>query len=103
MVPVSVLYPKSADSPLDHDYYMQTHIPLVRARWQAMGLVSDSILRGVSTLDGQPPAYELIGILTFDSVENVQAALAAHGAEIIGDIPNFTNVSPLIQLNSPAS
>ena len=101
MVVISVLYPKTSESHFDHDYYLQKHIPMVRSRWQAMGLKSDVLMRGTSTLDGQPPSYELIGFLTFHSVEQVQAALAAFGQEIIGDIPNFTNVSPLIQMNDP--
>ena len=37
--------------------------------------------------------------LPVDLFEQVQAALAAFGKEIIEDIPNFTNVSPLIQMN----
>jgi uncharacterized protein (TIGR02118 family) len=103
MVLISVLYPKTAESHFDHAYYLQKHIPLVRARWQAMGLTRDVLIRGTSTLDGGQPGFELIGLLTFDSAKQVQAALAAFGKEIIGDIPNFTNVSPLIQMNDPIS
>jgi uncharacterized protein (TIGR02118 family) len=96
MVVIPVLYPKTAESHFDHDYYLQKHVPLVRSRWQAMGLIRDVLIRGTSTLDGGQPGFELIGFLTFHSAEQVQAALAAFGQEIIGDIPNFTNVSPLI-------
>ena len=39
------------------------------------------------------------GFLTFDSESQVQAALAKHGQEILGDIPNYTNVHPLMQVN----
>ncbi|MEO6802630.1 MAG: EthD family reductase [Granulicella sp.] len=100
MTIVSVLYPKSSTSHFDHDYYTQKHIPLVQARWTEMGLERVELMRGETTLDGASPSYELIGLLSFGSAEQVQAALAKFGAEIVGDIPNFTNVEPMIQLNS---
>jgi uncharacterized protein (TIGR02118 family) len=100
MVLLSVHYPKTSDSHFNHDYYLRKHMPLVRTRWQSMGLASDTLLRGTSTLDGGPPVFELIAVLTFGSMDEVKAALAAHGGEIIGDVANFTNIAPLIQVNS---
>jgi len=99
MAIVSVLYPKTADSRFDHDYYVETHAPLVKARWGGMGLVSATFIRGASQLDGGEHAFEMIGLLTFSTADQLKVALAAHGEEIIADIPNFTNVQPLIQLN----
>lgn len=101
MTIVSVLYPKSSDSHFDHDYYLQKHIPLVQARWATMGLEQVELMRGAMGPDGAPPSFELIGLLSFESTEQFQAALAKFGAEIVGDIQNFTNVKPVIQLNEP--
>ena len=101
MVVVTVLYPKTETSHFDFDYYAAKHIPLVQARWGGMGLVDAEFLRGTGTLDGSALGYAFIAKLTFSSVEAVQAALEAHGAEIMGDIPNFSNVQPVIQLNEP--
>jgi len=103
MVTVSVLYPKISDSHFDHAYYVTKHIPLVKARWGAMGLEEVVVLRGDSTLDGGDRAWELIGLLTFSSAEQQQAAFTAHGAEIIADVPNFTNIQPMIQVNTPVA
>jgi uncharacterized protein (TIGR02118 family) len=64
-----------------------------------MGLEKAEFLKGSPNSDGSHPAYELIGLLYFSSDEAVNAALAAHDAEILGDIPNFTNVQPVIQFN----
>ncbi|MBT7953315.1 MAG: EthD family reductase, partial [Gammaproteobacteria bacterium] len=36
--------------------------------------------------------------LLFDNVEAFEAELAAHAEEIMGDIPNFTNIDPVIQI-----
>ena len=101
MVVVTVLYPRTESSHFDFDYYTKTHMALVQARWGGMGMVSAELLRGTETLEGAQPAFALIAKLFFASKVEMQAALAAHGAEIIGDIPNYTNVQPLIQVNEP--
>jgi uncharacterized protein (TIGR02118 family) len=101
MITVSVLYPRNSDSRFDYDYYLQKHMPLVQSRWSATGLVGVNLMRGSATLDGIPCPYELIAILTFNSIENMRAALAAAGNEIMADIPNFTDVRPLVQVNQP--
>jgi uncharacterized protein (TIGR02118 family) len=66
-----------------------------------VGLEGVSLTRGTGTLDGTVPPFEVIGHLAFASAQQMQGALAAHGPEIIGDIPNFTNVQPLIQIDEP--
>ena len=101
MVVVTVLYPKTATSLFDYDYYVTKHVPLVQARWAGMGLMHVELLRGTATLEGGPPAFALMGKLVFGSQAEMQEALAAHGAEIMGDIPNYTDVQPLIQMNEP--
>jgi uncharacterized protein (TIGR02118 family) len=101
MIIVSVVYPKHGESHFDHEYYVKKHLPLVWARWGGMGLSKLEALRGEASMDGGVPAFELIALLSFDSMESVQAALAAAGAEILGDIPNFTNIQPVIQVNRP--
>ncbi len=102
MIIVSVIYPKNGESQFNHEYYVEKHLPLVWARWGGMGLSKLEALRGVGSLDGGAPGAELIALLSFDSMESMQAALAAAGAEVVGDIPNFTNVQPVIQINRPA-
>ena len=39
-----------------------------------------------------------IGYLTFDSVEAFQKAFGPHAAEIVADVPNYTNARPIIQI-----
>jgi uncharacterized protein (TIGR02118 family) len=101
MVIVSVLYPRHSESHFDHDYYLETHIPLLKSRWSSLGLANVQMLRADSTLDGTQPAWEVITLLSFASKEALQASLAAHGSEILADIPNFTNVQPVLQINQP--
>ena len=37
--------------------------------------------------------------LRFGSPAELQDALAKHGREVMGDVPNFTDVQPIIQAN----
>ncbi|MGV3480572.1 MAG: EthD family reductase [Sphingobium sp.] len=100
MATVSVIYPRAADAHFDFDYYTQTHLPLVEARWGDAGLQGVQAFRGVVGPDGAEPAYFLIALVGFASAEALAGALGGpHAAEIIGDIPNFTSVQPVIQVN----
>lgn len=58
-------------------------------------------MRGKTALGGGRPGFELIGQLTFTLIENMQAAFAAAGNEILEDILKFTDVEPLIQIYQP--
>ena len=57
MIVVSVIYPAASGARFDYDYYMATHIPLVRRLWSGMGLQEVRVLKGNGTPDGGPPPY----------------------------------------------
>ena len=48
---------------------------------------------------GSKAPYIAIGYMTFDSVAAFQGAFTPHVTEILGDIPNYTNVQPVIQIS----
>jgi uncharacterized protein (TIGR02118 family) len=48
---------------------------------------------------GSRPAYVAMGHLYFDSVEAFQAAFGPHAPAIMADIPNYTDIEPVIQLS----
>jgi uncharacterized protein (TIGR02118 family) len=99
MIAVTVMYPKTEGSTFDFEYYLDKHIPLAKARFGEFGLMDVRLVRGSGLMDGAPPMYTLIGELVFPSLQNVQDAVAKHGAEIMADIPNFSNVQPVIQIS----
>ncbi|MDP9169039.1 MAG: EthD family reductase [Acidobacteriota bacterium] len=101
MIVVSVLYPKTSDSRFDLSYYLQKHTPMVRSLLTPLGMESLTLLKGAGTLEGTPAPFEVIAQLQFSTPEHLENAMSLHGAEIIGDIPNFSNVHPLIQMNEP--
>ncbi len=98
MILVSVMYP--AGGRFDMDYYLGHHMPLVRERWSSFGLHEARVVRGVSTPDGGEAPYQVMALLTWESQEAFGKAAAAHGPEIFGDIPKFTDRQAQVQINA---
>ena len=97
---LSVVYPRTPNATFDYEYYRTKHLPLVGERWANAGLVGGEALIGTAAPDGSDAPYFAIGIIHFDTAENLQAALAGeHASEIIGDIAKFTTSEPTIQIN----
>jgi uncharacterized protein (TIGR02118 family) len=92
---VTVAYPNKTDAKFDFDYYMKKHIPFVA------GLVGKSIEvgRGISSATGSPAAFVCVAAIPIDSVAKFQAMFSQHGAQILADIPNYTNIEPIIQFD----
>ena len=100
MATLSVSYPRFSGATFDEDYYQTKHLPLVLERWADAGLIGGEALLGRASADGSESPFLAIGIIHFESSAALQAALAGeHVSEIIGDIENFTNVQPLLQIN----
>ncbi|MGH7154530.1 MAG: EthD family reductase [Acetobacteraceae bacterium] len=99
MIMVTVMYPAGENARFDMDYYMKSHVPMVGQRWNACGLREAKVLRGTGAPGGGAAPYSVMALLTFGSVQEFQRAVEQHGKEVMGDIPNFTNVQPVIQIN----
>jgi uncharacterized protein (TIGR02118 family) len=97
MIKLSVMYPQSESMKFDMDYYRQTHLPMVR-RLIGENLKGLSIDHAVAVKDFPAP-YAVIANLLFESVAAMQAVLAEHGPVLAGDIPNYTNAQPVIQVS----
>lgn len=99
MILVTVLYPAGAEGSFNRDYYLQTHIPLLKEKWTSLGLEDVQLLRGSASADGNEAPYQVIALLTFRSQQDFQKAVQAYGQEIFADIPKFTSVKPVVQIN----
>jgi uncharacterized protein (TIGR02118 family) len=99
MIKVSVLYPRKEDTKFDMDYYLKSHIPMVRGKLgpACKGVSVEQGLAGGGP--GTQPTYFAMGHLLFDSVESFQQVFAPHVQAIMGDIPNYSNVQPVIQIS----
>ena len=48
---------------------------------------------------GAPATYVGMRHIYGDSVESFQAAFGPHAREIMGDIPNYTDLQPVLQIS----
>jgi uncharacterized protein (TIGR02118 family) len=99
MIKVSVMYPNNAGARFDHDYYREKHMPLVKAR---MGdackyYTIDKGLAGGAP--GAPATYVGMCHIFADSVDSFQKAFGPHAKEIMGDIQNYTDIAPVMQIS----
>jgi uncharacterized protein (TIGR02118 family) len=94
LIKLSVMYPNSDGATFDMDYYLSIHIPLAQ-RIIGAALKGISVDQGVA---GQGP-YLAMGHLLFESLEALQAAMAAHAPTLMADIPNYTASQPTMQVS----
>lgn len=99
MVRVVVLYPHSPGKRFDFDYYMNRHIPLVQRLGEGQGISEIQVSKVKAGLGGGGQEYVCAATLAFDSEGSAQRYLASHGAEIFADIPNYTDIQPVIQMS----
>ena len=87
MISVHIIYPRTEDSTLDMDYYIGSHMPMLADK------VGDACQSWGAT-EIEKGDIAAIGWVLIESQEVWDATLADHGAAIIGDVPNYTNVQP---------
>ena len=99
MIKVSVMYPNTPGARFNHEYYRDKHMP--------PGEDSDGrqlqVLHGRQGTGrrnpGSPATYVGMCHIFCDSVEAFQAGFGPHAQEIMDDIPNYTDLSPVIQIS----
>lgn len=100
MPTLTVLFPSAAGASFDYDYLANVHLPLVLNRWRDSGLEAVDLLRGIGVSEGSEPPFLAIGMLRFNSLDRLRAAMTGeYAAEIGADIRKFTNVEPIMQVN----
>ena len=99
MIKVSVLYPNQPGAKFDMRYYCDKHMPLVADKLGA-ALRQAEVNAGVAGgAPGAPPPFVAMAHLSFDSVAAFQAAFGPVADAIMGDIPNYTDIEPVIQIS----
>ena len=98
MIRVAVLYPHTPGSTFDVDYYKTVHMRLVQDKLTPLGLLGCEVDAAVEA-EGESPPYAAIGYMFFDSAQQFQAAFDAVGDQLIADVPNYTNIEPVIQIS----
>jgi uncharacterized protein (TIGR02118 family) len=101
MTKISILYPNHKGSRFDLRYYMETHMPLSIELLSAHpGFKGVSVERGLGGAEpGTDPAYVGMCHFLFESVEDFMAAFLPHAPRLQGDMPNYTDIKPVIQVS----
>ncbi len=91
----SVLYPNHEGAKFDFEYYMSKHVPMVA------GLLKTKIeiCRGIASTTGPSAPFVCSARIQIKSADEFFAAMATYGAQIMSDIPNYTNIQPIVQID----
>ena len=99
MIKVSVMYPNTAGARFDHVYYRDQHMPLVK-RSMGDACLFYTVDKGLAGgAPGEPAPYVGMCHIYSDSVEAFQAGFGPHAKEILADIANYTDLTPVMQIS----
>lgn len=99
MIKVSVFYPNKPGARFDHAYYRDKHLPLLKERMGDACLYY-TIEKGLAGGEpDSPPTYVAMCHIFCESAPAFAAAFGPHAAEILGDIPNYTDLQPTLQIS----
>lgn len=99
MIKICVFYPNGEGKNFDMDYYCNKHVPMVA------GLLGDAVKgaaveKGIGSGEpGTPALYASIGNLYFESMEAFENSFGPNAEKIMADVPNFTNIEPVLQIS----
>jgi uncharacterized protein (TIGR02118 family) len=96
---MTVLYPAGDDATFDWDYYTTTHMRLVADRFGPHAARPAEVAKGVGGVPKGAATYLASAQMYFADRDALDQALQAGGNDVPGDIPNFTNVQPVMQLD----
>ena len=99
MIRVTGLYRDTFNSEFDFDYYMSTHMPLVKKRLADFGMGDFEVERGIEAADGEAAPYICIVHIEFPSIDDFKRGLEKHGEELSADVPNSTKIAPEMQVS----
>jgi len=94
MLRCTVLYPNQDGAKFDFDYYLKTHIPMAN---DILG-GSFEVSKGLPGPDGKGPAFLCVATLKVASAADFAARNKENGHRLGADVPNYTNVEPIIQM-----
>ncbi len=95
---VTVLYPNEPGGHFDFTYYRDSHIPMM------LELLGDNVLstevrRGIQAVDGSSAPYLCLLNTHIRSAEQFAQVMTEHREKVLGDIVNYTNLQPIIQID----
>ncbi|MEM9001748.1 MAG: EthD family reductase [Bacteroidota bacterium] len=99
MVKVAILYPNGEGKTFDMDYYANKHMPMVANLFgDALKLLA--IDKGISgRTPDEPMPYLAVGYFYFEKLSDYENSFGPNAEKILSDIPNYTNIQPVVQIS----
>ncbi len=99
MIKVAILYPNGEGKTFDMDYYSTKHMPLAASLFGDQ-LKAMSIDKGLASgTPNAPMPYLAIGYFYFETMASFQKAMGPNSEKLRADVPNYTNIQPVIQIS----
>jgi uncharacterized protein (TIGR02118 family) len=94
---LTVLYPWQPDVHFDFDYYRNKHLATM-SKLYGKSVGKFQVRKGLRKGDGSSPAFIAIMTVEILSMTGFDAAGKEHLPKLIADLPNFSNVTPVGQI-----
>ena len=99
MIKMAIIYPNEVGKTFDMDYYSNKHMPMA-ADLLGDALKAMAIDKGLGGGGPGTPAPNIaVGYFYFDSMADFQDAMGPNREQIKADVPNYTNIQPIIQIS----
>ncbi|NAS12171.1 EthD family reductase [Poritiphilus flavus] len=99
MVKIAIMYPNEEGKTFNMDYYSEKHMPMC-ARLFGDSLQLMEIDKGVGgRTPDEPVPYVAIGYFYFNKLSEYQNSFGPNAEQILGDIPNYTDIQPVVQIS----
>jgi uncharacterized protein (TIGR02118 family) len=98
MIRITLLYRDSEGAHFDFDYYVNNHVPMSRRLLSDCEVSSIEVQKCLRTLDSGKPKVVCIAHVDFETEDGLNKALKVHGATLMADFPNYTNIDPEIYI-----
>jgi uncharacterized protein (TIGR02118 family) len=96
VVRITLIYRDPENAHFDFDYYVNHHVEWSRRLLSDCGLLSIEVEKCVHTLDGGKSDVVCITHVDFEKESDLSKALEIHGAALMADFHNYTNIQPAI-------
>jgi uncharacterized protein (TIGR02118 family) len=99
MIRLTIMYPDAEDAFFDMEYYQNKHIAMLKEKC-GDAIKECTVERGLGgAAPGSAALYRVIARISVDSMDDFLCYVAPHDPALAADVPNFTNIKPVIQIN----
>lgn len=100
MIRVTFAFPYQDGKKFDWDYFSNNHLPLLHEHLDSRGMTNLAIDKGISGTDpSSNPPFTAVMHMTFATVDEVHQAFMAVGRPVMGDLGNYTDIKPTVQIS----